>query len=212
MDKKITLTPGELYFLGDLLQAKYIDYAYVAAMDDIKGRRSIYESEARSSLTSSQVIDEDFSGNLEISPFAASLLRPVFFGEFEACIDIIVLNDNAHVGTHRFHFLDGAVTMVHNEKKMLVIEAADQNEIRKIAASLVPEGYAVEKAEYGEELDTEKLTRIISVKNTKIGVSSESKTIYEIDGVLYHESADSRPESMTADMFVDEVLAVIKEV
>ncbi len=88
MEKEIILTPEELYYLGTLLQAKYIDYAYVAAMDDIGQNYKLFEKETGAALVSKGILLEDFSGNTEISEAAAGLLRPIFFGETETSIDI----------------------------------------------------------------------------------------------------------------------------
>lgn len=35
MDNEIVLSAKELYYLGKLMQARYIDYSYIAAMDDV---------------------------------------------------------------------------------------------------------------------------------------------------------------------------------
>ena len=59
---QIQLTPEELFFLGRLMDAKYIDYDYYAAMGDIRGE-------------------------IEISEEAAALMRPVFFGTCETRLD-----------------------------------------------------------------------------------------------------------------------------
>ena len=50
VENEITLSPEELYYLGSVLQAKYIDYAYVAAMDDIGQNYALFESEAKESV------------------------------------------------------------------------------------------------------------------------------------------------------------------
>ena len=36
IDNGLLLTPKELYCLGGVLSARYIDYAYIAALDDIR--------------------------------------------------------------------------------------------------------------------------------------------------------------------------------
>ena len=38
MQHEFVLTPKELYFLGSIFRARYIDYAYISAMDDIQKR------------------------------------------------------------------------------------------------------------------------------------------------------------------------------
>ena len=46
MDNEIVLSAKELYYLGKLMQARYIDYSYIAAMDDVGKNYSVFESES----------------------------------------------------------------------------------------------------------------------------------------------------------------------
>lgn len=41
MDNEIVLSAKELYYLGKLMQARYIDYSYIAAMDDVGKNYSV---------------------------------------------------------------------------------------------------------------------------------------------------------------------------
>lgn len=43
MKKELKITPMELYFLGVQMKAKYIDYAYIAALPDIGKRYAFHE-------------------------------------------------------------------------------------------------------------------------------------------------------------------------
>ncbi len=210
MEQKLALLPGELYFLATLMQAKYIDYAYVAAMDDIRKNYAIYESNVRSSLYAAGIVEEDFSGDLELNPYASAILRPIFFGEFESTIDVIALKDNANVGTYRFHSLDGSITMVHNEESKLIAETIDYNDINRIAGELLPKNYHITEPNVVDSIDDEMVNRLISVKNTVIGQSSEVKLYIDLGGVIYREKDENTVESMTAEMFTDDVLKIIK--
>ena len=80
MMKEIVLTPEQLYFMGRLLQAQYIDYAYVAAMNDINQNFTLFETEAKASLVSARILMEDFGGNVEVDPTVLGILTPIFSG------------------------------------------------------------------------------------------------------------------------------------
>ena len=112
MNKEIVLTPEQLFFMGRLLQAKYIDYAYVAAMNDINQNFALFETEAKATLVSAGVLMEDFGGNVEVDPAVLSVLKPIFFGEIETSIDICNIGETNIVSVYKYHFHDGAVTEV----------------------------------------------------------------------------------------------------
>ena len=65
IDNGLVLTPKELYCLGGILSARYIDYAYIAALDDIGQDYALFEKETRASLVAKGMLEEDFSGLAE---------------------------------------------------------------------------------------------------------------------------------------------------
>ena len=103
MGQSITVTARELYFIGKYLHAKYIDYTYIALLPDIQRRYPLHEQQALESLEEKEILEEDFSGNIEIAEEAEEFFHPLFFGETE-----YVLNNGEEYRIHR----DG--------KKMLV--------------------------------------------------------------------------------------------
>ncbi len=213
MEHFITITPNELYYLGTILQAKYIDYAYVAAMEDIRHNYALCEAKTRSALADAGILIEDFAGNIEIEQKAKDLVMPIFFGEFESCVDITTLGEEADVTTKRFHSYNGAVTMVSSTVEgKLRVAAISKEEIAQLAAELLPENYCCESVTVTEELQQEDVTRIIAIKNTVIGKSAVVKLFLEADGIMYQENSENKAESMTADAFVKSVLEIIREV
>lgn len=213
MEKKLILLPEELYFLGSLLQAKYIDYAYVAAMEDIDSNRAVYESTSRAALVNNGILTENFSGDLEVDPQALAMLKPVFFGEFEACVDISIVGSARAAGTFRFHYFEGAITMVQSTTEgKLAISSVDAEQLRSIVKDLLPVGYHLEASSQVEEIPSDKVSRIIAVKNTLIGKSAVVRLFLEADGVIYGETDSEYAQSMTAEMFENTVLDVLKEV
>ncbi len=208
MEKQLVLTPEELYFLGKLMQAKYIDYAYVAAMNDIGSNYALFEKETQAALVSSGVLTEDFSGNLEIDDRALALVKPIFFGEVETSLDICTIGETNTVDVNKFHFHDGAITKVTGKGGKLEITAVDAIAVQDFVSALVPVDYAAESAVVAE-IDKTKITRLLAVKAAAVGVASVVSTYLEADGVFYRER-DGVMESMTREMIVDDVYAIVK--
>lgn len=209
MKKEIVISPEELYFLGTVLQAKYIDYAYVAAMDDIGQNYAMFESETRASLVKAGILSEDFGGNIELDEEVRALLSPIFFGETETSIDVCVLGNPSYVTVFKFHFLDDAVTMVTGSEKKLIVKAIDRLTIQELVGALLPEEYACTESTQIPEINQEKVTRFVAVKSASAGGQSSVKTFIEMDGVFYCEDGDVI-ESMTRDMFVSNAYTIAK--
>ena len=144
MYREIILTPGELYYLGRLLQAKYIDYSYIAAMEDISKDYSLFEKETQASLVSSGALIEDFSGNIEIDSSITDVLNPVFFGEFESSIHDCILGEEQAFTVMKFHLYDAAITMVTHKNGKFILKKIDLLEIKEIIENLLSKEYSCE--------------------------------------------------------------------
>lgn len=210
MEKELILTPEELYYMGRFLQAKYIDYAYIAAMSDIKQNYSLFEKEAQASLVSAGILMEDFGGNLEIDASALSVLKPIFFGEVETSIDICFLGESNTVSVNKFHFHDGAVTMVTGDNGKLIIKAVDQIAIHEFISTILAENYNG-KFEVVKELDKDKISRFIAAKSIIVGHTAVVNTYIESNDVIYRENEENI-ESLTRDMFIKDAYDVVKGV
>lgn len=209
MEKVILLKPEELYYLGRFLRAKYIDYAYIASMDDIDKNYSLFESETSSSLVSKGIFSEDFSGNIEIDKEIFSLLKPIFFGQTETSLDICTIGENNTVSINKFHFLEKNITMVTGKDGNLVIKSVDEVELKEKVEGLVKDNYDVKTA-ICEEFDKEKATRFIAAKGTKVGQSAVVYIYLEADGIIYRESGEDELECLSREDFVNSVYKVIK--
>lgn len=210
MDKEIILTPEQLYFIGRFVQAKYIDYAYVAALKDINQNFSLFETEAKASLVSAGILTEDFGGNVEVDPTVLKLLKPIFFGETETAIDICTIDKEKTITAYKYHFYDGTVTMVTGESGKLLIKAADQFAIQKTVESLISDTYDAE-IQTVETIDKDHITRVITFKHIQVGVTSTVKIYIEANHIFYHEQEGSI-ESVTKSQFITEAFDLVKGV
>lgn len=206
----LTITAEELYYLGVLLQAKYIDYAYIAAMDDIQHNYALFQKEAQAQLVSRGILMEDFSGNIEIEENAKSLLAPIFFGEKESSADICYLGDEKKVDIFKFHFLDDKITMVTGKDKKLIIKEVDVLYLADFVSNILPENYSVDTPEKKDKIDKDTVSRFIAIKNILLGRTSEVRLYIESEGVFYQESSDGNIYSVAGHKFVTDALGVIK--
>lgn len=208
MIKEIILTPEELYCIGRFLQAKYIDYAYVAAMADFKQDYELFEKEIMDGLIKTGFLMEDFSGNIEVDQQIVDLLNPIFFGENETSLEICDISSDKKVCVYKFHFFDGAITMVTNQEGRLLIKAVDQVNIKNIVEDVLSSDYNVEAEVV--TIHTERVvTRFIAAKSILVGKSSFVKTYIDSEGVLYQENTDT-VQSVSKDMFVSDVYEIVK--
>lgn len=120
MSIKARLTAKEVYFLAKCMGAKYLDYYYFAAMSDIEKRYTLHEQQALESLEEKEIIEEDFSGNIEIPDEVIRLFEPVFFGKKESMLN------NGEI--HRIHILGSRLTISSPDQgEFLFFEASDED-------------------------------------------------------------------------------------
>lgn len=210
MKNTLTISPEELYYLGTILQAKSIDYAYLAAMEDIGQNFAMFESKVKTSLSDAGLLTEDFSGNVEVNDFALKLLKPIYFGEAETSLDICTIGNNSSVKVIKFHFLDGIISMVTGKNGSLVIKQVDLLFIKDIVEKLLPENYSCENSNRYDTLEKDKVTRFVAVKSVLFGKSSVVKTYIEADNVFFRETDEEAIESVTKEMFISDVFNTVK--
>lgn len=213
MKKEIVLTAEELYYLGTLLRADYIDYAYVAAMDDISQRRSLYESEAREGLVGKGILTEDFSGNLETDGEAQELLWPIFFGGLESLVEMAASPETGQGGVtaRRFHFYEGRVTSVVISGREIRAEAFDGEALASWVRGLLPDGYCAEGKTVPEEtIDRKQVGRIVAVKSMRVAERSSVEIYLESGGIFYKEEPGNTARALTAEEFCREICRGVK--
>lgn len=208
MKKEIILTPEELYYMGALLRAKYIDYAYVAAMSDISQNRELYESASRAGLAEKEILMEDFSGNLEVDADARKLLEPIFFGELESAINVASVEAEGRKGLYnrRFHFYEGRITATVIGPEGILLQAVDDGQLQEWIADLLPQGYeAGAETIPAAEINREQISRIIAVKSTQVGKKAAVEIYVEYNGKIYQEKQSGKASALSAKDFCLEV-------
>ena len=210
IDNGLLLTPRELYCLGGLLDAKYIDYAYIAALDDIGQDFELFKKETLAALVSKGIVTEDFSGNMELDENCEQLLMPIFFGNIETSLNICIIAEELKVDIYNYHFHNGSVTMVKNQNNELFVANVDSDSILSTIKALLSESYCVESDQQIAGFDKSKVTRFFSAKSIDIGKKSQVKTFIEYDGILCTEVDEAGLISLSAEDFIKGVFDIIK--
>ena len=214
MEQIIQITPEQLYYLGTCMKAKYIDYAYVAAMGDIQQQKAIYETEAKASLSEAGYLLEDYSGEIEVAKNVQAMLEPVFFGVLESSVEMAIFRDGVPVQAinTKFHIYEGKIVSVAIGDKQLQVKEMDDSELQSALRNLLLPDYNVEKETCDfRNLEKKKITRTIVLKNMIIGQKSMVEAYIEYDGKVYHESGeDGMIETVTADEFCLSAYQVLK--
>ena len=199
MGKTIILAPQELYFLGTVLNARYIDYDYISHMPDIQKRYSVHEQETLALLTDKGYVDEDFSGNVFISDEVRELLEPVFFGEIEARLMAGEPGDG-ELDRCNFHFLENIITRVTGEDALTITEYGNA-EFREAVENCFA-GYG--RSPEAEAFDEQKIEKVVSVICAKANVGSYRKTWLCMNGIIYQAAENGEPEAVDYDRAVQQ--------
>ena len=204
------ISPEELFFLGALLQAKYIDYAYIAAMDDIQDNFSLKKKETIAGLVNRGVIQEDFSGDLEVCMELRTMLDPVFFGIKETSLDICYLCDNKHVDIFKFHHKNGKITLVTGNNRMLVVKTVEDNFFPKILNRIISDEDDDNILDTLTTLENETISKMIAVKSSIVGGTSKVYTYFEVNNHLYTEREMGLLQSISKTAFVNEACEMLR--
>lgn len=210
LDKAVKITPEELYFLGSMMNAKYIDYAYIAALDDISENYALKEAESIASVSNKGILDEDFSG-VSIKSEMLQLFKPIFFGESELVVDFYdFVSEKASVNISRFHLLDGNITRVVEEENVFLVESTTSemlwNSIEKILKNRDEE--PIESTI--KISDTFNPDKMLVLKYAEVGEESISLSFIFVDGYVYVLTKEDEIDFVDNDK-LNEIISSMKE-
>lgn len=210
LDKAVKITPEELYFLGSMMNAKYIDYAYIAALDDISENYALKEAESIASVSNKGILDEDFSG-VSIKSEMLQLFKPIFFGESELVVDFYdFVSEKASVNISRFHLLDGNITRVVEEENVFSVESTTSemlwNSIEKILKNRDEE--PIESTI--KISDTFNPDKMLVLKYAEVGEESISLSFIFVDGYVYVLTKEDEIGFVDNDK-LNEIISSMKE-
>ena len=123
---KVTLQAEDVFFLSKMMKAKYLDYGYVAMVEDLSHRLAMKEARAMDNLSNKGLVFEDFTGDLEIEDLAKELFEPIFFGTFES---ELIVEDSISFQHYKYHVLDGRYVEVAINGKELTVQNIEKEDI-----------------------------------------------------------------------------------
>ena len=183
MGNEIVLSPEALFFLGQWMQAEYIDYDYIAMLRDLGRDYSRIQRRCLQELSGEKLVRQQITGEVSVRPQLERLLKNVFFGKLETSLDVFSKLEGGSRETYRFHYLDGTVTLVRQEQKRLYLSAAEPEDMERIIRTAV--GRHREASRKIHHLDENALGRMLLVKRAEVDRGSTSTLLFEQDGVLY---------------------------
>ena len=153
------LTPVELYFLGVLLEAEYIDYQYVSALPEIHNNYRVIEQKTLERLEEKNIIEQDFDGTITVDETVQNVLNPIFFGLIECRVRTTWSEGNLHV------FNDN-MTFVSKEHDFYLLEKMDDESLKEliIDQELELQAMHIEKGYYNESFSEEEMGQTDSIE------------------------------------------------
>ncbi|MCR5275786.1 MAG: hypothetical protein K6E26_10575 [Clostridiales bacterium] len=212
MEKPFLLSARQLYYLGAVLKAQYIDFAYVTAVGSILENFSSYEAGIRDELIGEGYMTEDFSGNIEVSDELQIMLRPLFFSGVEATLEIVGVGEFEALQMYRYHIGDNKIIQVTNIDTQLELKEVGPEDVKAVVESILPDTYTNADAPKIEEYEPEKISLMICVKNAKLGEKSSAKVFVKMNQILYEESPDDVIRSVSRDEFIQQTEDILLEV
>lgn len=180
--EKMILTPEQLYFLGECMKAKYIDYDYIAAMHELQRNYQRSRRKYISDLAQLGLVRERLNGEITVRPAPAKLLTNVFFGEVESTLQVIETQEEASSVTWRFHWHRGDATQVRTAGSAFEVAPCNEETVQSLVFQLV--NTAQEPLPI-DRLNQQQIQKILIAKRTVVGQESVAKIFFEQKGSLY---------------------------
>lgn len=210
MIKELTLSTEEIYYLGKLLGGKHINYRYIAAMQDISQNPKGHMQKCRNSLCEKFVLSENLWGDLEVTTDVKEFISPVFFGSFEASIEIVCIDNPKIVESMYFHRNSKKCLMSVEDGQQITFSLADDKALGNIVFSLMPMGYnEIEKPQLSE-LQNMNVQRMIIVKNIRIEESVTAEVFYECNGWLCEMLEPEKYKILSPKQFFDKIFNMLE--
>ena len=188
MEERITLRFEELFFLGELMKAEYMDYSYIAAMGEIQRGYEVIRGKCLQSLARRRIITQRLSGEVTVQPQARELLNNVFFGKLETRLDLDETAQDTERQTWRYHSLNGATTLVRTEGEKLSLEPSTAAQQQAMLRRLI--GVHPGDIRSADRLKPSAVSRTLFAQRAEIGAGSRSALLVEQNGGLYAADGD----------------------
>lgn len=209
MKDEVRLTPGQLFYIGKVIDAKHMDFAYYAAMENPGEDFRLFETKLRDEVINAGIVSEDFRGNIKIDDEVKSLILPVFESDIESTIDVCYKDDVEAPIMYKFHFANDFILKVTVDGDYFVFTQSNETEVCELLSDLIPDmglDYSEEKL---MDFDSSQVKSIMSFKHIKLGLTSEVRTYFVVEGKLAYENSSNEVYAIGPDTFEDQVKTLI---
>lgn len=122
------LSYNELFYLGTLLNAEYLDYMYYSAIDDIGSDKEIFIRNMQDSLYEKKLIAQNFSGDITVDEQLQQVLYPLFFSLSESELDVFFRESPNDYRVFKIHSASGKATTVRLANEYMELYAGANTE------------------------------------------------------------------------------------
>ena len=207
MEAMLTLTPEQLYFLGTVMNAEHINYAYIAALSELQRNYSRTRRKCLDELVLAGILRERLSGELLLRPAPKKLLNNLFFGKKETELEVFTLDEKPSQNTVRFHWSEDSVTRVNIKNNRFEIFESSVKELEALVQDLVT---STEYPILVSGIQKDAVTRIITAKQATVGVGSKGTVLFEQHGGRYMVDSNGTPTGVPASQAKVALLSELK--
>jgi len=207
MEATLTLTPEQLFFLGTVMNAEHINYAYIAALGELQRNYNRTRRKCLDELVQAGVLRERLSGELSLRPACKKLLSSLFFGATETELEVFTLGEKAERKTVRLHWWEDSVTRVNVYPDRLEISQSSLEQIEALVQDLV--GYTEHPIPVSG-IQKDAVTRIITAKQATVGIGSKGTVLFEQHGGLYTVDSSATVRGIPAGQAKAALMAELK--
>ena len=209
----IILKPEALFCLGKKMNGLYYNYDYYNAIPAIEGndgKKLLWRME--SELAEQELLTENEDGDLVPADEVSELLRPVFFGPFQAKIVFSPEAKEDESYPYYFHWLEGSCRMVVPVAEGFSVQMISGDDLPALAAGFLPEGYVEKGAPSADlELSADQVTQTITAGCTAVGGEAREITIVNCGGWMCERIDENRVDVLSPAEFVKKLLQIMKE-
>ncbi len=208
MVNEIIISPEELFFLGVLMNAEFIDFDYIASLHEIQRNFNAVKDKCILNLSRRRLVSKKLNSEMSIDPKLKKMLECVFFGRLETSLDVIASEESQKKYAKKFHYLDGDCTMVNIDNGVFSLSHVTEQILQEIIHDAVGKHTAKQLPKDG--LNENLITRIIIAKRAVVDVESTSLLIVEQDDVLCTEDSDGNTAVINDEQAAEKIKYMLK--
>ena len=118
------------------MQAEYIDYQYVTAIE-AGGNLEAQKTKGRNSLEKKGFLEENFSGDMEVKDEVTTIMRPVFFGERLESL-IVAGTDTESIYAYNFHYYNDSIVQSVPTDEGYAFKLISKEDKEKLLEEMIP--------------------------------------------------------------------------